>query len=290
MNRWKVWKDYILIIIGTAIMALSINSIFDPLEMVTGGFSGIAIVVKHLTTALIPGGIPLWLTTFILNIPLFLIGIKLKGFDFLKKTVVGAVSLSGWLYLLPVIPLISEDLMLAALYGGVIQGIGIGLAFIGKGTTGGSDMVASLLQLRLRHYSVSQILQFVDGFIVLLGAFVFGFNQVLYAVVAIYIISKVSDSIIAGLNFCKAAFIITDRFELVSQALMARLNRGVTGMAIRGMYSREAKNMLFCVVTRKQLIILKEVVDQLDPLAFVIVTDAREVLGEGFIQAGKLEK
>lgn len=290
MNRWKNCKDYLLIIIGTGIMAISINSIFDPLEMVTGGFSGIAIIVKYLTAGLIPGGIPLWLTNLMLNLPLFFIAIKIKGFGFLKRTLVGTISFSIWLYILPVFTLISNDLFLAALYGGVIQGVGIGLAFMGKGTTGGSDMVASLLQMRFRHYSVSQILQFVDGFIVLLGAFVFGFAQVLYAVVAIYVISKVSDSMIAGLNFCKAAFIITDQHEVVSKALMTRLNRGVTSISIRGMYSQGQKNMLFCVVSKKQIVSLKEVVDRLDPAAFVIVTDAREVLGEGFIQRIKMEK
>lgn len=290
MNRGKVFKEYMLIIIGTAFMAISVNSIFDPLEMVTGGFSGIAIIIKRLTTGLIDGGLPLWLTTIILNIPLFLVGVKLKGFDFLKKTLAGTISLSIWLYILPVFALISDDLILAALIGGVIQGMGIGLAFMGKGTTGGSDMVAALLQTRLKHYSVSQLLQLVDGSIVLMGVFVFGISSALYAALAIYIISKVSDSMIEGVNFCKTAFIITNHFEEVSKALMAKLNRGVSGITIQGMYSRGEKKMLFCVVAKKQIITLKEVIDQVDPTAFVIVSDAREVLGEGFIQTFRLEK
>jgi len=290
MGKGSAWKDYMLIVLGTAVMAVSINSVFDPLGMVTGGFSGIAIMVKYLTRNMFNGGIPLWLTTFILNIPVFIIGIKMKGLSFFRKSLVGTVCLSVWLYVLPVFPIIDQDLILAALYGGVLQGIGIGLAFMGRGTTGGSDMVASLIQMKFRHYSISHILQFVDGFIVVLGAFVFGVSKVLYAIVAIFVISKVSDGLLEGLKFSKAAFIITDEYEAVADALMQRLKRGVTGIGIKGMYSKGDKQMLFCVVSKKQIVELKDLVVELDSRAFVIVTDAREVLGEGFLPHARLEK
>jgi len=290
MGKGSAWKDYMLIVLGTAVMAVSINSVFDPLGMVTGGFSGIAIMVKYLTRDMFNGGIPLWLTTLILNIPVFIIGIKMKGLSFFRKSLVGTVCLSVWLYVLPVFPIIDQDLILAALYGGVLQGIGIGLAFMGRGTTGGSDMVASLIQMKFRHYSISHILQFVDGFIVVLGAFVFGVSKVLYAIVAIFVISKVSDGLLEGLKFSKAAFIITDEYEAVADALMQRLKRGVTGIGIKGMYSKGDKQMLFCVVSKKQIVELKDLVVELDSRAFVIVTDAREVLGEGFLPHARLEK
>jgi len=290
MGKRSAWKDYMLIILGTAIMAVSVNSVFDPLGMVTGGFSGIAIMVKYLTQDMFNGGIPLWLTTLILNIPVFIIGIKMKGLSFFRKSLVGTVCLSVWLYVLPVFPIIDQDLILAALYGGVLQGIGIGLAFMGRGTTGGSDMVASLIQMKFRHYSISHILQFVDGFIVVLGAFVFGVSKVLYAIVAIFVISKVSDGLLEGLKFSKAVFIITEEYEVVADALMQRLKRGVTGIGIKGMYSKGDKQMLFCVVSKKQIVELKDLVVELDSRAFVIVTDAREVLGEGFLPHARLEK
>lgn len=290
MRKGSAWKDYMLIILGTAVMAVSINSVFDPIGMVTGGFSGIAIMVKHLTQDMFNGGIPLWLTTLILNIPVFIIGIMMRGLSFFRKSLVGTVSLSVWLYVLPVFPIIDQDLILAALYGGVLQGIGIGLAFMGRGTTGGSDMVAALIQMKFRHYSISHILQFVDGFIVTLGAFVFGISKVLYAIVAIFVISKVSDGLLEGLKFSRAAFIITEEYEIVADALMQRLKRGVTGIAIKGMYSKGDKQMLFCVVSKKQIVELKDLVVELDSRAFVIVTDAREVLGEGFIPHSRLEK
>lgn len=290
MGKGSAWKDYLLIVLGTAIMAVSINSVFDPLGMVTGGFSGIAIMLKYLTQDIVDEGFPLWLTTLILNIPVFIIGIKMKGLSFFRKSLVGTVSLSVWLYILPVFPIINQDLMLAALYGGVLQGIGIGLAFAGRGTTGGSDMVASLIQMKFRYYSVSYILQFVDGFIVVMGAFVFGLPKVLYAIVAIFVISKVSDGLLEGLNFSKTVFIITGEHEAIARMLMQRLKRGVTGIPIKGMYSKADNKMLFCVVAKKQIVDLKDLVSELDAKAFVIVTDAREVLGEGFIPHSQLEK
>ncbi len=265
-------------------MAVSINSVFDPLGMVTGGFSGIAILIKELTKQLIPGGMPLGITTAVLNVPLFLIGIKIKGFQFLKRSFVGMISLSVWLSILPQIPIIEGDLMLAALCGGAIQGLGIGLAFSGRGTTGGSDMAAALLQKK-----ISVVFRLSDHAGDRLdhrffGALVFGFSMVLYAVVAIFVISKVSDGIIEGLKFSKAAFIITEKHQVISQTLMKELKRGTTGITVHGMYSGKEKIMLFCVVPKKQIVYVKEIIHRLDERAFVIVTDAREVLGEGFLR------
>ncbi|MGI6006434.1 MAG: YitT family protein [Ruminococcus sp.] len=271
-------NDYVLIVLGTAVMAVSINSVFDPLGMVTGGFSGLAIVVKELT------GIPLGVTMLVLNIPLFLAAFWLKGFHFLKRSLVGMISLSVWLLILPEIPLVKEDLLLAAFYGGVIQGAGIGLAFMGRGTTGGSDMAAVLIQKKIPWYPVTKIMQIIDCAIVILGAFVFGFSMVLYSAIAIFFTAKVSDSIIEGLKFSKAAFIITEKHEAVTSAVMEELQRGMTKILIRGGYSGKDKIMLFCVVPRKQIVFLKDIVHRIDGQAFVVVTDAREVLGEGFLQ------
>ena len=236
-NRAKPWYvDYILIVIGTGLMALAINSIFDASGLVTGGFSGIAIIIKAWTENIIEGGIPLWVTNVGLNIPLFLIGIKIKGFSFVKKAIIGEISLSTWLAIQPVFNLAGDDLLLAAVYGGVIQGVGIGLVFLGRGTTGGTDMMAALIQKHIPHYSISQIMQFIDGLVVVVGVYVFGIHRALYAIIAVFLVAKISDGIIEGLKFSKAAYIITDKPQ------------------------------------------------EIDPKAFVIVGDAREVHGEGFIE------
>ena len=284
-NNKRIWYlDYLMIIVGTALMAVAVNSVFDLCGMVTGGFSGIAILVKEWTEDVVPGGIPLWVTNMSMNIPLFFIGMKIGGFGFVKKALIGEVCLSFWLAVLPAFDIAGNDLLLAAVYGGVIQGVGIGLVFLGRGTTGGTDMMAALLQLKLRHYSIAQIMQFIDGAVVLVGMYVFGVQKALYAIIAVFLVTKVTDGMIEGLKFSKQAYIITSKPEEISTQIMRNLDRGVTGIRGKGMYSGQDKLLLYCVVGRKEIVALKELVDEIDPEAFVIVSDVREVLGEGFIE------
>ena len=277
-------RDYLLITWGTALVAFAVASIYDPVGLVTGGFSGLSIIVKRLTEPVIPGGIPLGVTNLVLNIPFFLIAIRLKGLRYIVKTLFATLMLSAWLSVLPVIPLAQGDLLLSALYGGVFMGTGLGMVFVAQATTGGTDLIAAIIQHFWKHYSIADIMQVLDALIVIAGASIFGIQMALYAIIAIYLVSKVSDGLIEGLKFSKAAFIITEKPEELSAVLMKELDRGVTGISARGMYSGDKKNMLFCVVARKEIVRLKEVTLELDPGAFVIVTDAREVLGEGFIE------
>lgn len=282
------YMDYLLIIVGTCLMAVAVISAFDKAGMVTGGFSGVAIIVKEWTGSLVPGGIPLWITNMALNIPLFFLGMRIGGFQFVKKALVGELCLSFWLAVLPgCIPdfnLAGNDLLLAAVYGGVIQGVGIGLVFLGQGTTGGTDMMAALIQRKLKHYSIAQIMQFIDGLVVVVGMYVFGVYKALYAIIAVYLVTKVTDGMIEGLKFSKGAYIITEKADQVSHMIINEMDRGVTGLKGVGMYSGQDKLMLFCVVNKKEIVTLKEKVDMIDPDAFVIVCDVREVHGEGFIE------
>ena len=210
LSRKKAWYvEDLLIIIGTALMALAINGCFDVSGLVTGGFSGMAIIIKRWTTGIPGGGIPLWTTNIVLNIPLFLAGMKLMGFSFIKKALIGNAAITFWLAVLPAWDISGGDLMLSAVYGGVIQGIGIGLVFLGQGTTGGTDMMAAIIQKRLPHYSIAQILQIIDGLVIVVGIYVFGIQRALYAIIAVFLVTKVSDGIIEGLKFSKAAYIIT---------------------------------------------------------------------------------
>lgn len=275
-------RDYLMLLAGTGLMAVSIQCIYDPIGFVTGGFTGLAIIVKALTENFLSQGIPIWLTNIILNIPVFLIAFRMKGKSFIGKTLVGTFSLSAWLYVIPPIDLTQGDYILAAVFGGFIGGIGIGLVLLAKATTGGTDMVATLIQQKMRHYSVVQIMQILDGAIVLCGLYVFGLRAALYAMVAIFITTKVSDALMEGLNFSKAAYIVTDHHELVAKRIMEELERGVTGLMAKGMYSGEEKCMLYCVVSQKEIVRVKEIAAETDPYAFVIVSDAREVFGEGF--------
>ena len=286
-GRKPLWLEYLMIIVGTGLMSLAINSVFDASGMVTGGFSGIAIIIKAWTKGLVNGGIPLWVTNCVLNIPLFFIAWRVKGFSFIKKAILGEISLSVWLAIQPVFHLAGDDLLLAALYGGVIQGVGIGLVFLGGGTTGGTDMMAAIIQKFLQHYSISQIMQIIDGAVVVVGRYVFGIHKALYAIIAVYLVTKVSDGLIEGLKFSKAVYIITEKPEEIAGMIMEDLDRGATGINVKGMYSGQDKLMLFVVVNKKEIVMLKEKVDEIDPQAFVIVTDAREVHGEGFIEKNR---
>ena len=272
------FRDYILILIGTSIMGFAIKNIYDPIGLVTGGASGVAIILKK------QFGVPLWLTNTAINIPLFAAAAKLKGWSFIKRTLLATVTLSVSLYVIPEMPFLMDDLFLTALFGGLITGAGAGIVFACQATTGGTDMLAAIIRRWLPHYTLAQILQVLDAAIVLIGAGIFGVTYALYALIAIYAVSKVSDGIIEGMKYSKVAYIISDKSEEIAAAILKELERGVTALDARGMYSGNRKDVLFCVVSRKEIAQLKELVVGHDAQAFVIVSDAREVLGEGFIE------
>ncbi len=278
----SVWMDYICIIIGTGLIAMSIQCVYDPINLVTGGFTGLGIIIKDVTSRFIDGGIPLWFTNIACNVPVFILAYFIKGKKFIGRTLVGTVLLSAWLYVIPDIDLTQSDYTLAAIFGGVIGGVGMGMVLLSKATTGGTEMVAALIQHKLRHYSVVQIMQVLDGLVVLCGLYVFGMKAVLYAIVAIYVTTKVSDMLMEGFKFSKVAYIITDSYEEVAATILREMDRGVTALKAKGMYSGEEKCMLYCVVSKKEIVNVKDIVAAIDPNAFVIVSDATEVLGEGF--------
>lgn len=275
---------YFVIVVGTGLLAFTIKCIFDPIGLVTGGFTGIAILLKSWTGAFYQGGIPLWFANLALNIPVFLIALRVKGKGFIARTVIATMLLSAWLYVIPEIDFVSGDYILASVFGGVLTGVSMGMILWANATTGGTEMVAVLIQCKLKHYSVAQLMQVLDGIVVLVGLYVFGLRPSMYAIVAIFITSKVTDTILEGMKFSKAAYIITDKYAEAARMIMERLDRGVTGLEAKGMYSGEDKCMLYCVVSKKQIILLKEIIYQVDRDAFVIVGDVREVLGEGFIE------
>ena len=275
--------NYVLILVGTAVMALAIQCIYDRVGLVTGGFTGLTIVIRSLTKSVVEGGIPLWFTNIVLNIPVFLYSYIKFGRKFVGRTLFATLMLSVWLYIIPGVDLSGDDYLLAALFGGAFTGVGMGLVLRAGATTGGTDM-AALIQSRMRHYSVVQIMQVMDAAIVIAGLYVFGLRSTLYAVVSIFVMTKVSDAFLEGFKNSKAALIITNHHEEVAQRLMDELDRGVTGMDAKGMYTQDYKCVLYCVVSRKEIVQLKEIVNDVDPDAFVIVSDVREVLGEGFME------
>lgn len=283
-----IW-NYILILVGTAVMALAIQCIYDRVGLVTGGFTGLTIVIRSLSQSVIEGGIPLWLTNIVLNVPVFIFSYLKFGKKFVGRTIFATLMLSVWLYIIPGVDLSGDDYLLAAVFGGAFTGVGMGLVLRAGATTGGTDMVAALIQTRMRHYSVVQVMQVMDAAIVITGLYVFGLRSTLYAVVSIFVMTKVSDAFLEGFKNSKAAFIITNHYDEVAQRLMKELDRGVTGLDAKGMYTQDYKCVLYCVVSRKEIVQLKEIVNDVDPEAFVIVSDVREVLGEGFMEYSSQE-
>lgn len=283
--RQKKFAEYLLIVAGTAVMAVSLQFFLDPDGMVPGGFTGIAIIVKELTKGIVPDGVPLWVTNLVLNVPMVPIALKINGWDFAKRTVAGSLLLSFWLAVIPYVQLMEEpDLFLTSVFGGVSMGIGVGLVFLGKGTTGGTDMCGAILHHFFLYISLPKLMQLLDVVITSVGIMVFGIRIALYSIIVVYLTAKVSDRIMEGSTSAKMLYIISDQSTLIAEKIIEKLGRGVTGLQGRGMYTNQDKTILICVISPREIARIKDVVLEADSRAFVIVNDSREVLGEGFVE------
>ena len=280
-------KEFLMILLGTTILALGINWFTSPLGLVTGGLSGIAIIVKHLSEQFLGYGIPLWITNLILNIPLFVIGIKQRGFEFAKKSIWGVILLTCALWYTEFVPNLLDvqgDLILGGLFGGAILGLGIGITLKAGGTTGGTDMLATIIKFKHNRFPIAKLILAIDGVIILMGMLVFGSTKAMYAIIAIFISSKVITWVLEGMNNAKAAFILSEHSKEISEAIMSKLPRGVTGIKAQGMYTKQDREMLYVVVSQKEIMKLRDMVKEIDATAFITIADVREVLGQGFIE------
>lgn len=286
-KRW--FLDYLFILSGAFIMSLGFVYFISPYKFVPGGVYGIAIVVHYVTKglwAIAPDGIPIGLVGLALDIPLTIIGTKILGPKFGVKTVVGFVAVSQFIMLLTYFqgdtPLVDGDPLLSALFGGVLVGLGIGIMFKSKATSGGSDIIAMILA-KYTHLPVGQLLIYVDSVIVLIGLIVFKDWRIpLYSWLVIFVTGKVIDTVLEGVNFEKTLFIISDKHEEIRDVIINELGRGGTFIQGEGMYKGTEKKIIFTVVSRKELALLKDFVHQVDPNAFLTVINANEILGEGF--------
>lgn len=276
--------NYIFIIIGTTILAAGINMFFAKIKLVTGGLSGLAIVIEYVTEKQYGKGIPLWLTNIVVNIPLLAIAAKLKGKEFVGKSLFASAYLSFALFYTSYIPAPEVDFLLASIFGGVLVGTGLGFVLRASASTGGTDLAANIIKVYLKNVPMSKIILVIDSTIILIGAFVFGVEKAMYALIAIYIVTKVIDSILEGINFSKGVFIISDHSKQIAEALMKDLKRGVTGINGTGMYTKGEKQVLFVVVGKNQIVPLQKIVKEIDTNSFITITDVREVLGEGFTE------
>lgn len=284
MVNKTVVRDYFYVTIGTFMLGFAIIAFWQPHNLVTGGISGLAIIIFDYTASAgfeIP--IPIWLSNLVLNLPLFIIGLKVMPREYFYRSIYGYIMLTVSLYALRYIPQIPSDMLMASLFGGVAAGVGISFVLRARATTGGSTLIAAILhRWAFPHISMAKLLFFVDSTIIVIGLLVFGPIAAMYAVVAVFVSTKVTDTAIEGLSFAKAAFIISQESDAIAEGITKDLNRGVTEMPSRGRYSKQDQTMLLCVVPAKEIVDLKQLVYAIDKKAFVIVTDVREVLGEGF--------
>lgn len=279
----KFWcHELWYLLLGTALMGMAVNIVYDPIGMVPGGFSGASILLERLSLKVVKGGIPVWLFSFILNIPVFIWGFFLKGKEFIWKSLIANLLFTAILYIIPVVAVTQKDYFLAAIVGGVLNGAGIGLVFAVGYSTGGTDLLGSLIQRFLPYYPVARILFVLDAIIIVAGALYFGIDRAVYATVSIYLTTKIMDNILSGLHVSKQVMIISAEYQQIGTEIMRQVGRGVTELKAVGGYSRKERPALLCIIGRKQTRKLLQIVKEYDTSAFVIISDVKEVLGEGF--------
>lgn len=276
--------NFLKTLLGVFLAAFAVKVMYEPVNMVTGGFSGFAIIIKELTAGESMGGIPVWVTTTVLNIPLFLMALKMQGFKYMRSNLLCSVLFSIFLSVIPKLDILNGDMLLISIFGGVLTGASRGLLFAANVTTGGTELAAALLHRRVKHYSVTELVQGIDGVIILFGIWTFGINIALYALIAIVIASKISDWMLEGMKISKMSYIISDKNDEIAGRILNEMDRGVTRISAFGGYSGERREMLVCVTSTKEIVRLKEIAAAIDKSAFVIVSDVREVFGKGFIE------
>ncbi len=276
---WKTISEYGFIVLGALVQGLSMRLFLVPALLVSGGISGIAQIVNHLT------GWPIGLMVFIGNIPLFILGWRyLGGARFAKRTALSVALFSVFTDLLVFfIPAkgITDDLVLNCLYGGITLGIGLGLVYRGQGTSGGSDILGRILNHRLG-ISISQAYLITDTLVVLAGGLVFDWERALYGLVVIWVSGLAAEATSEGAGVFRTALIITNNPDAVQKNILEVLERGVTILEGTGAYTGANRPVLYTVITRSEVNQLKELVREADPHAFVVIGQAHEALGEGF--------
>ncbi len=285
--KWyKLFFSYLGITLGTLLMAAGLLMFLEPNTIAPGGVTGLAIVIQKVS------GIPMDVTNLAINIPLFILGIMVLGKAFGAKTAYGTATLSLFIRILIIFfgdnMNATGDLLLASIFGGVILGIGIGLVFKSGGTTGGTDLAGAILNKYVPGLSTAKLMMIIDLVIVTTAGMVNrNIETSLYSVISLYVLVKVADFIVEGLNYSKAFYIITDYSEEISKEIFEKLDRGATALKGKGMYTGEDKDVLLCVVNRAQVTKLKDIVYSLDNQAFIMVSTIHEVLGEGFTPLDK---
>ncbi|MCX6017948.1 MAG: YitT family protein [Chloroflexi bacterium] len=278
-------RDAILIMLGCVLQALAVVIFLNPADLASGGITGLAIILNRV----LPAPIPIGIVTLMLNLPLFAIGLKyLGGWKFLARTIFTTVLYSILVAAFEELKLapVTNDIILNTLVGSVLGGFGMGMVFLARATTGGTDILALLL-VRWRSIPLSQSYIFTDALVIALAGLVFGWEKALYALIALYVTGVAAEAVSEGAHVSRIAFIITNSPDTVSAAIIDQMGRGLTRWTGRGGFTSQERPVLFVVISRAETATLKAIVSHADPQAFVVIGQAQEVYGEGFRQFEK---
>lgn len=273
----KLIIEYLYVVMGTFFMAVSTSLILLPNQLSTGGFSGVATILYYLANY------PVGTTMIILNVPLLLIAFFKINKGLFIKSIVGTILLSYFINILESFSPITTDRVLASVYGGIIMGFGTAIILRAGASTGGTDLLSFIVRTFNPKLTSGKIIIIADTIIIAFNVLFFGEIEIgLYSAIAIYIMGKMIDIVFEGIYFTKVLFIISDKYEEIAKKIGIKAKRGSTGFFSKGMYTGKEKIVLFCVASRKEIVVIKQIVKQIDKNAFIVTADARETLGEGF--------
>ncbi len=285
MRKWKkinfdkegrqLSKDYAMIVLGTFLSGLSFAWFFLPHDIAPGGVTGISTVIASIAP------LSVGMLSFLLNVPLFLLGWRTVGWRFAIRSFIAMTLMSAFIDAIPASD-VAGDVMLASIFGGVLLGVGLGLVVRAGATTGGTDMAAKMIHNHIGFMSIAVILFAIDAAVVLIAAMAFGVEAGLWALITLFVSSKAMDMIIKGFNTAMQFLIISRESEAIVLRIHKELERGCTRLMAEGTYSGRSVGTLLCVVSRMEAPRLKKIVAEMDPQAFVTVCDVHEALGEGF--------
>ena len=282
MNGKKI-EDWILSVFGTAIMAVGIQCFLEPARLVAGGVTGIGIMLNAFTSSRLGFPTPLWFVNAALNFPLFLAAWKMQGGRFVGKTIMTSLLFSFMLFLVQGVTFHSGDLIISSVYGGVLVGIGLGLVLRCGATTGGVDLAAYLMQKIWHRPSISKKIFIMDAVIILSGMIMFGGINGLYAILSVFITERCTKWVLEGGDVVRGAIVISDKAKEIGVALNLRLEREVAIFGGKGNLGEPKNGILFCIFSQKEIQGAKSIIMNIDRNAILLVTDIREVLGEGIM-------
>lgn len=275
--KMKTLFDYLVLIMGATIVGISVGSVLLPSKLSTGGFTGIATILHYIMK------LPASAVLLALNIPIFLLVWKVIGFKYGFRSLIGMIFCSLGIKLGEFFGVLTTESILAAIYGGILSGLGIALTYRAGGSTGGTDLVAKLVQIKKPHMNLSEILLIVDGMIIATSAIVFNSIEVaLYSTVSLYVMTKTLDLVLIGADYSKAVFIITEKDKEIADYMHSTLKRTATQINAIGTYTNTEKRILLCVVNKKEIPKLKAGILEIDDKAFTIITTVIDAYGKGF--------